>query len=70
MLSSLASTQNPKKHHLLLLLSCLPSLLFLIYFTLYLYFILLIRNLVLDNHTVELGTQEKNFALQTGRRGE
>jgi hypothetical protein len=25
---------------------------------------------VFENHTVELGTQNKNFALQIGRRGE
>jgi len=58
------TTKNPKR-----------TLLFSFYFSSYfiycfiLSFIILIRNLVLDNHTVELGAQDKNFVLQVARRG-
>ena len=35
----------------------------------YLSLIILIRNLVLDNHTVELGAQDNMLVLQVARRG-
>jgi hypothetical protein len=40
------------------------SLLYIIYFFLLFYLLYLFRNLVLDNHSVELGTQDKELVLQ------
>ena len=56
--------KNPKRT----LLFCYLLLCYFIY-CFYLSLIILIRNLVLDNHTVELGAQDKNFVLQVARRG-
>ena len=64
LLLSASIKQKPKKN-------------FTFYYLLFCYFIycfylsliILIRNLVLDNHTVELGAQDKNFVLQVARRG-
>jgi hypothetical protein len=56
-------------NHLLFLLS-LFYLYSLSYFCYYFILLILIRNLVLDNHTVELRTQDNFCALQVARRGE
>ena len=66
------TTKNPKRTLLYYfsllsshsLLSC-----YFIYCFIYCYFILFTRNLVLDNHTVELGAQGKGVVLQVVGRG-
>jgi hypothetical protein len=64
LLLSASINKNPKRT----LLFCYLLFCYFIY-CFYLSLIILIRNLVLDNHTVELGAQDKNFVLQVARRG-
>src|SRR4051812_10482643 len=64
-LSLLAITHKTPKNNstiLHIIYFALLDFIYFIYFSLiYLYFILLIRNLVLDNHLVELWTQDELF---------
>ena len=64
LLLSASIKQKPKKNFTFL---CLLFCYFIYCFILSL--IILIRSLVLDNHTVELGAQDKRLVLQVARRG-
>ena len=66
----LICTQNPKTNKPLPLLLSLLYLSSLLYFSYYFILLLLIWNVVLDNHTVELGTQGFILFCRIARRRE